>query len=179
MIKLDVSKKALGKCILAKGGWHSLPEFETLGGKKTKKWRHSLMHQGRPLHEYDLTFPKPPTPPQPQLPSGASVHAASLPPCFTVGSLSPTSNVLPSPQPHSVNPVLFFMKAFRLRSDKDSLKRVVVDRFSCTAVDSAKKDLWSFCSDKLNLPFQARSHLLWSFPRIQETCNASYSLSLT
>ena len=28
--KLDVSKKALGKCILAKGGWHSPPEFETL-----------------------------------------------------------------------------------------------------------------------------------------------------
>ena len=51
------------------------------------------------------------------------------------------------------------MKAFRLRSDKDSIKRVVADRFSCTAVDSAKKDLWSFCSDKLkaaNLSFQAR-----------------------
>ena len=118
------------------------------------------MHQCRPLHEYDLTCPKPPTPPQPQLPSGASVlDAASLPPCFTVGSLSPTSNVLPSPQPHLVNPVLSFMKAFHLRSDKDSIKRVVADRFSCTVVDSAKKDLWSFCSDKLkaaNLPFQAR-----------------------
>ena len=51
------------------------------------------------------------------------------------------------------------MKAFRLRSDKDSIKRVVADHFSCTAVDSAKKDLWSFCSDKLkaaNLSFQAR-----------------------
>ena len=119
-----------------------------------------LYVQCRPLHEYDLTCPKPPTPPQPQLPSGVSIlDAASLPPCFTVGSLSPTSNGLPSPQPHLVNPVLSFMKAFRIRSDKDSLKRVVADRFSCTAVDSAKKDLWSFCSDKLkaaNLPFQAK-----------------------
>ena len=34
--KLDESKKALGKCILVKGSWHSPPEFEALGGKKIK-----------------------------------------------------------------------------------------------------------------------------------------------
>ena len=91
-----------------------------------------------------------------------SVHV-SLPPCFPVGSLSSTGNVLTSPpqspRPHLVSPVLSFIKAFRLKRDKDSLKRVVADRFSCAAFDGAKKDLWSICSENLmaaNLPFQAR-----------------------
>ena len=122
--KLDESKKALGKCILAKGTWHSPPEFEVLGGRKSKKWRHSLMHQGRPLCEYDLTCPKTPTLPQPQfqprpcsnVPAGVSVHDVSLPPCFPVGSLSSNGNVLTSPpqspRPRLVNPVLSFIKAF-------------------------------------------------------------------
>ena len=166
--KLDESKKALGKCILAKGSWHSPPEFEALGGKKSKRWRHSLVHQGKPLYEYDLTCPTQPqsknhSRPGSNVPTGAAEHDASLPPCFSVGSLSSASNVLSSladsPEPHLVNPVLSFIKAFRLRSDTDSLKRVVADRFSCAAVASAKKVLWSFCSGNLvaaNLQFQAR-----------------------
>ena len=62
-------------------------------------------------------------------------------------------------QPLLVNSVLSFIKAFRLKGDKRSLISVVADRFSSSAVDNAKKDLWNFCSDKLiaaNLPFQAR-----------------------
>lgn len=43
--KLDESKKTLGKCILAKGSWHSPPEFELLGGKKSRRWRQSISHQ--------------------------------------------------------------------------------------------------------------------------------------
>ena len=58
-----------------------------------------------------------------------------------------------------VNSVLSFIKAFRLRSDKDSLKRVVADRFSSADVDSAKRAFWHFCHDELvaaKLPFHAR-----------------------
>ena len=47
--KLDESKKTLGKCILAKGSWHSPPEFEVLGGKRGRRWRQSLLHQDRPV----------------------------------------------------------------------------------------------------------------------------------
>ena len=47
--KLDWSKKILDKYILAKGTWYSPPEFEVFGGRKSKKWRYSLLHKGRPL----------------------------------------------------------------------------------------------------------------------------------
>ena len=52
-LSVNESKKTLGKCILARGTWHSPPEFEALGRKKSKKLRQSLMHLGRRLCEYD------------------------------------------------------------------------------------------------------------------------------
>ena len=72
--------------------------------------------------------------------------------CTPVTPLSSQDNVLTSqssdrekipspPQPMLVNSILSFIKAFRLRSDKDSLKRVVADRFSSADVDSAKRAL--------------------------------------
>ena len=62
-------------------------------------------------------------------------------------------------QPLLVNSVLSFIKAFRLKGDKDSLKRVVADSFHCSSVDSTKKDLLDCCSEELsaaNLPFHAK-----------------------
>ena len=71
--KLDESKKSLGKCILAKGVWHSPPEFEALGGKRSKHWRQSLLYLGRPLSDYDLTCPRS-QPPHAGSSSGVSQH---------------------------------------------------------------------------------------------------------
>ena len=58
-----------------------------------------------------------------------------------------------------VDPVLSFIKAFRLKGDSDSLGRVVRDRFSSATVETAKRLLWDSCSQSLevaNLPFQVR-----------------------
>ena len=153
--KLDESKKILDKCILAKGSWYSPPEFEVLGGMKSKKWRYSLLHKGRPLHKFDFSCPNPP--------SGASVPVTMLPPHTGTSPLSSTDNTVHSPasthESHLVNPVLSFIKAFRLKSDKDNLKRAACSRFSGAAIDNAKKDFWRFCSDmptRANMPYQAR-----------------------
>ena len=37
---------------MVSGKWYSPPEFETLAGRKTRKWRQSLHHQGRTLSLY-------------------------------------------------------------------------------------------------------------------------------
>ena len=58
-----------------------------------------------------------------------------------------------------ISPVLAFIKAFRLKSDYDSIKRSVYEHFSCELVESAKKALWNFCGsalDEASLPFQVR-----------------------
>ena len=167
MNKLDESKKPLGKCILAKGVWHFPPEFEVLGGKRSKRWRYSLLYLGRRLSDYDITCPGS-QPPNAGSSSGVSSGAASVAvgnvatsaACTPVTSLSSQDYVLtsqssdreniPSPtQPMLVNSVLSFIKAFRLMSDKDSLKRVVADRFSSADVDSVKRAFWNFCHDVL------------------------------
>ena len=50
--KLDGSNKSQSKCVVVSGKWYSQPEFETLAGKKARKWRQSLHHLGRPLSQY-------------------------------------------------------------------------------------------------------------------------------
>ena len=55
--KLDESKRSLGKCILLEGSWYTPSEFESHCGKKTKKWRQSIMHSGKPLSEYNMSWP--------------------------------------------------------------------------------------------------------------------------
>ena len=47
---------------------------------------------------------------------------------------------------HIVNRVLAFLKAFRLRGDKDSLKSRTRECFSGSSVSDAKKLLWDCCS---------------------------------
>ena len=55
--RVDLSKRTLGKCVLYNGKWDSPSEFETLGGKRAKKWRQSLFHLGKRLCEYNLSTP--------------------------------------------------------------------------------------------------------------------------
>ena len=58
-----------------------------------------------------------------------------------------------------VDPVLAFIKAYRLKGDTDSLRRVVNDCFSSAHVENAKHLLWDSCSqllEEVNLSFYAR-----------------------
>ena len=57
----------------------------------------------------------------------------------------PSSSAGHSPScPILIDPVLAFVKAFRLKGDIDSIKRSVYERFSCELVESAKKALQRF-----------------------------------
>ena len=56
-----------------------------------------------------------------------------------------------------VDPVLSFVKAFGLRGDKDSLKKLVCERFSSELVACDKRPLWEVCGsafEAASLPFQ-------------------------
>ena len=60
---------------------------------------------------------------------------------------------------HIVNQVLAFLKAFRLRGDKDSLKSRTRECFSGSSVSDAKKLLWDCCSQffvSLGLQYTSR-----------------------
>ena len=57
-----------------------------------------------------------------------------------------------------IDPVLAFIKAYRLKGDTDSLRRVVKDHFSSAHVENAKRLLWDSCGqllEEVNLPFYA------------------------
>ena len=63
--------------------------------------------------------------------------------------------------PVLINPVLSFIKAFRLKGDNETLKGIVVERFSSAAVESAKAMLWNSCESHLlsgGLEFHNRRH---------------------
>ena len=74
-------------------------------------------------------------------------------PCGNVHGNSQPGNASPQEQQVDagaictsvVNPVLAFIKAFRLKSDADTLKRIVKDRFSSDHVENAKSQLWDSC----------------------------------
>lgn len=56
-------------------------------------------------------------------------------------------------------PVLAFVKAFRLRGDANALKQAALGRFNSPALANAKKALWEACSTDLSLlelPFTPR-----------------------
>ena len=55
--KFDESKLSLGKCILLNGSWFTPSGFESHCGKKSKKWKRSIMHSGKSLSEYSLSCP--------------------------------------------------------------------------------------------------------------------------
>ena len=51
--------------------------------------------------------------------------------------------------PFLVDPVLSFIKAFHLKGDNETLKGIVIERFSNAAVESAKALLWGSCENCL------------------------------
>ena len=161
--RIDLSKRTAGKCVLCSGKWYTPSEFETFGGKRAKKWRHSLLHLGKRLVEYNLSIP--PT----CLLLATSCNEATIqnntaditsavvtsPDAVDATSTSKTDKLPDSPclsdvnvvrnPPFLVDPVLSFIKAFRLKGDNETLKNIVIERFSNAAVDSAKALLWENC----------------------------------
>ncbi len=76
------------------------------------------------------------------------------------------------------DPVLAFIKAYRLRGDNDGLKGAVADHFDTAAVADAKKKLWDFCKQdltSLGLSFQSRRD---SERRSQLTADLEDTLSM-
>lgn len=44
--------KCISKCIKFQGKWLSPPEFESLCGLNTRKWRQAIKHNGKPLGDW-------------------------------------------------------------------------------------------------------------------------------
>ena len=163
--------------MLINNKWHTPSEVEALAGKKAKKWRQSLLHLGKPLSAYDMSCcgntlvnvsgPSVHSP-------GGSLSVSTL--CGgrvdSSGGQTPASNVVPPSQsdnlsplgqassgPFLVNPVLAFIKAFRLQGDIVTIKRSVCEKFPSEVVEMAKKALWDHCGSVLeaaSLPFHIR-----------------------
>ena len=162
-----------GKCVLVGGKWYTPSEVETLGGEKARKSKESLLHNGKPLTEYNLTCPA----------TTQDIHIATVPthntvtsvrsvsPCSdvslhsnnspcTLTSMSSTSNMVSvgTNCTFLIDSALAFIKAFRLKGDANSLKRIVYERFSSDAVDTAKS-LCDSCGQLLEeagMPYQSR-----------------------
>ena len=128
-------------CILkADNSWCSPSELESLGGKaKSKNWKRSICLDGKPLlHCFvHLGLSDPGRPAEPPL--------QSQPPSL--------------PDKQLINPVLAFVKAFRLKGDNTSLKSAIATRFDTGVLSSAIKALWDFSGpvlSRLGLTYQSR-----------------------
>ena len=72
----------------------------------------------------------------------------------TISQLLPVTPVMDS---LLINPVLAYVKAFRLRGDSDSLKHAALGKFAPAILAEAKRILWDKCSlSSLGLPLTSR-----------------------
>lgn len=144
----DVGSRAGGvKCIWYNDSWITPNDFEISGGKgKNKSWKKSLFHNQLSvqscLNKLGITTSRTLTPtPSSQL-SSASGEVPT----------SPNPNFI-------INPVLAFIKAFRLKSDRDSLHKLALSHFDISRLSGAYKTLWDHCStdlEELGLSFHQR-----------------------
>ena len=131
---LEKLSSAAGKCILSNSVWYSPVEFEALGGRaKSKKWQKSVLcDDGVPLGSYLHSV-------------GVKAGRASSPgvgPSSQVSD-STTSQPLRNPGPDFIiDPVLAFIKAYRLRGDCSGLKQAVCSAFDASSLSTAQKLLW-------------------------------------
>ena len=170
-----MSKKSPGKCVLVSGQWYSPLEVESLGGRRAKKWKQSLHHLRKPLADYDLSCFDLATGTGASLSTGlvADLSSSSVQlsgdavfPCSSqVQSGGTDSGYVSMSSPRSctrpllVDVVLSFVKAYRLKSDKESLTSVVTERFSAKEVEVAKGSLWEYCKvdlEAMDLVFHVR-----------------------
>ena len=170
-----MSKKSPGKCVLVSGQWYSPLEVESLGGRRAKKWKQSLQHLRKPLADYDLSCFDLATGTGASLSTGLVTDLSSSSvqlsgdavfPCSSQvqsGGTDSGSVSMSSPRsctrPLLVDVVLSFVKAYRLKSDKESLTSVVTEHFSAKEVEVAKGSLWEYCKvdlEAMDLVFHVR-----------------------
>ena len=149
--------------------------MESLGGRRAKKWKQSLHHLRKPLADYDLSCFDLATGTGASLSTGlvddlssSSVQMSgdAVFPCSSQvqsGGTASGSVSMSSPRsctrPLLVDVVLSFVKAYRLKSDKESLTSVVTERFSAKEVEAAKGSLWEYCKvdlEAMDLVFHVR-----------------------
>ena len=133
------------KCVLSESVWCSPIEFESLGGKgKSTNWRKSVLHEcsGVPLGTY--------------LYSIGIVTSKS-------GTASPTehspSRLATCQSSYCTDPLLAFVKAYRLKGDLVGLKQEVFSHFDPTSLYASQKLMWESCGvdlERLGLPFHSR-----------------------
>ena len=149
--------------------------MESLGGRRAKKWKQSLHHLRKPLADYDLSCFDLATGTGASLSTGLVTDLSSSSvqlsgdavfPCSSQvqsGGTDSGSVSMSSPRsctrPLLVDVVLSFVKAYRLKSDKESLTSVVTERFSAKEVEAAKGSLWEYCKvdlEAMDLVFHVR-----------------------
>ena len=132
------------------------------------------MHLGKPLGDYSLSCPQNYSSQQTSVASVSQLASLSpiggdcvlsapnledaLSASNVVGSILSSCTASVS-SPLFANAVLSFIKAYRLKGDSTSLKRLVEDRFSSDSITEAKIQLWDVCKQKLDdsaLHFQNR-----------------------
>ena len=138
------------KCILSRSKWFTPVEFEPLGGKdKSKNWRRSIYHGNSQLGNYlssqaDNARGLSPIHSSSRSQSPAPVHDRSL--------IPPVSSVL-------INPILAFIKAYRLRGDISGLRNALLSVVDSLLLVDAHKSLWQHCKndlEELGLSFKNR-----------------------
>lgn len=139
----DVGSRAGGvKCIWYNDTWSTPNEFKSSGGKeKNRTWKKSLLHNHLTvqscLTKLGIITSKASTP----TPSHSSDNTTEA------SATQPIQQTTPSR--HVVNPVLAFIKAYRLKSDRDSLFRLALSRFDLSRLCGALKTLWDHCESDL------------------------------
>ena len=138
------------KCILSRSKWFTPVEFESLGGKeKSKNWRRSIYHGNSQLGNYlssraDNARGQSPIHSSSRSQSPAPVHDGSL--------IPPVSSVL-------TNPILAFIKAYRLRGDVSGLRNALLSVVDSSLLVDAHKSFWQHCKndlEELGLSFKNR-----------------------
>ena len=56
--KLKKSGKSISKCIHFQGRWMTPPEFESLSGFHSRKWRQNIKNKGKPIGEWLSNYHK-------------------------------------------------------------------------------------------------------------------------
>ena len=116
--------------------WYTPSEFKDLGGKgKSKNWKKSIYHESS------------------SVPLG--VYLASVGVATGKFSSSSPRQLSPARQmEHNnflVDPVLAFIKVYRLKGDLVGLKQSVCSRFDSSSLGSAHRRMWDFCGSDLDL----------------------------
>ena len=127
------------KCIFSDSKWYSPIEFEILGGKtKSRYWRRSILHENVQLGVFLTSVGIHPDKSSPTPGSSDAKQSCNLP-------LS--------------NPVLAFVKAYRLRGDVSGLRNTLLPAVDSSLLVDAHKALWQHCKDdleELGLTFKSR-----------------------